>query len=248
MRKIDLQLFAEEEAVDETVEESTEEVVDETEDDDETVEEVEEEEEADDEPKPEPKKKSRPKDSVPLSKYMEEKRKRQEYERLLASQEDQKKLLDKKQELVNRGWPESEAEMLARQEVERDRDRLEMKSRTAEYDIRDLARSDDFFSDAEAFKDEIKEKMLSLNIDARDAYMLVRGPARMQEVQLEREQRDVAERRTNKQTKKIENASAAPVKSPYKLDADDKKALAELQKAQPNAGWTPEKYAKLMKE
>src|SRR5690606_22965790 len=144
---------------------------------------------------------------------------------------------------VQRGYPEPEARNLAEEKVRQEQELSSVRDMKYDMEIRDLTK-DTFFADADTFKSELKEKMKSLNIGAEEAYMMVRGRARAQEIKLETEQRAAVK----KKTKKPAGAKPSPVTSPYKLDEHDKKALAELQKAQPETGWTVEKYHKLMKE
>jgi len=228
---IDLQLFAEEP-------EEEPRIVEEPEEPEEPEEEPEEpEEEPDSEPEP-------AHDSVPLAKYMEEKKRRQEAEKVLAQKETEKQRYALKQSLMERGWPEPEAEIQAREQAERDALLKNLQRKTYEMDVRNLAQSNEFFADAEAFKSEILEQMERLDIGAKEAYMMLRGDVRTREMLTKQQQRAA----TKKPAKKVENASPTPVKSQYPLTAEERKVLAELQRAQPGAGWTAEKYTKLMKQ
>src|SRR5208337_5553970 len=98
---------------------------------------------------------------------------------------------------------------------------------------------------AESFAEEIKEKMAEWKCNAETAYMAIRGRSRTVEFQREQQQREIAKKQSP--AKKIENAAPTPVKAKYQLDETDKKALAGLLKAQPEANWTVEKFWKLMK-
>lgn len=196
-----------------------------------------------------------PQDSVPLAKFMAEKKKRQEAERLLQDKAMQDELNQRKTEkyrdYLNRGYPEQEAWRLADESATREADdkraRDKYESKLFEIELKELARTDQFFADAETFKDEIRAKMKKFDCSLSEAYMLVRGPSRTREVTLQTEQRAKAKQAQAK-PRNIATSTAQPMKSKYNLDADDRKALAELQKAQPGAGWTVEKYHKIMKE
>ena len=237
--RMNLQKFAESMEPIETVEPVIEEpVVDETVVDDEVDEPVVDDELVEELPKPS--------DHVPLTKYMAEKKKRQELERMLSQQEAERNELNVAQQYLERGYPEFEARNLAKRDVSHDRELESLKSRFQDTEIKDLSRSGDFYSDAETFTDEIKDKMKSLNISAKDAYMLIRGETRSYEVQLKKEQRAAAQRKQTT-SKTVTTAKPTAPTSPYKLDEDDKKALGALQKAQPDSGWSVEKYYKLMK-
>lgn len=185
-------------------------------------------------------------DHVPLNKYMAEKKRRQELEKLFAQQEAEREKIRIAQEYMSQGYPEQTALYHANQIVSQRQEANEVKAKLLDFEVRDLAKSDPFFADAETYKDEIKGKMRELKCSAEEAYMLLRGRSRTREYQLEQEQRAVAKRR-KATTKKVENASPDAPKNPYPLDEHDEKALAELQKAMPDAGWTREKYYKMMK-
>lgn len=186
------------------------------------------------------------KESVPLSKYISERKRRQEAERVLTGQQIERDRMKLVQQLIDRGWPEDEAQVQAQEKINQWLEIERLKDKQLDYDIRELATADEFYSDAASYKDAIKEKMRAYNVDAKEAYMLIRGRSRMRELQLQNEQR-MAAKRSKIKTKKVENAKPLPVSAPYKLDDYDKKALAELQKAQPEAGWNAEKYFKTMK-
>ena len=253
MLDMDLQLFADEEAgesidSDQVVEESG---VDEQIDVEEVDEPINEDEQVEEQPKrnnEDEQVKEHPKqnDTVSLARFMQEKRKRKDLERVLSQQEAERKELKVVQGYIERGYPEFEATTLAKRDVTHDRELESLKSRFQDSEIKDLSRSGDFFSDAETFADEIKDKMKSLNIGAKDAYMLVRGETRSQEVQLKKEQRAAVQRK-QATSKTVTTAKATAPTSPYKLDENDKKALVGLQRAQPDGGWSVEKYYKLMK-
>lgn len=245
-RKMDLQLFGEEEKPEEQVEQpevETEEVENQEEVLEETPEETQEEKLPEEEAKSKPEPKQ---DSVPLAKYLAEKKKRQEYEKVLAQQAAEKEKMQLVQQLIERGWPEYEAAIQAEEKIKQKQESEQLKSKLLDLDIKELAGSDPFYADAYSFKDDIKAKMRELGVSAEEAYMLLRGRVRTREIQLENEQRAAA-RRKETAPKRIDTAPPTPPKSPYKLDDDDKKALAKLQEVQPDAGWTVEKYWKLMK-
>lgn len=239
MLEMNLQLFAEEEEVEEQEETQEQEQEEEQEEASEETEETEEEQEEVD-------KKPAKNDSVPLSKYLTEKKRRQEVEKLFAQQASEREKLQLREDFVRRGYPDEEADYLAGEKVKQKQRDEQVQSKLVDMEIKDLARGDSFYADAESFKDEIKEKMREKGVDAEEAYMLIRGKARVREVKLEEEQRNLAQRRKTT-TKKVENAPSSAAKNPYPLDDADKKALAGLQKMSPDAQWNVEKYYKLMK-
>ncbi len=190
--------------------------------------------------------KSQKSESVPLSKYMQEKKRRQDLEKQLATDRAEREKLRLKDDLVNRGWPEYEAELQATEKVRQQENERKLQDKLTDMEIKDLVRSDSFYADAETFKDDLKEKMLELNCDAETAYMLVRGKSRTREMQVEREATSQARKQSAAAKKTVTAASSQP-KNPYPFDDHDKKALAGLQEAQPDAKWTVEKYYKMIK-
>lgn len=194
-----------------------------------------------------------PQDSVPLAKYMAEKKKRQEAERILIEQqtkdETNRAIVSEYQAFLQRGYPEKEAWLLAADKVNQAKATQALTEKTEaklfKLELRDFAKSDAFYADAASFEDEIRAKMQKLDCTMQEAYMMVRGPARTREFNLQQEQRSKAKQGKNRT---LPTSGSQPLKSKYNLDADDRKALAGLQKAQPNAGWTAEKYYREMKE
>lgn len=201
-------------------------------------------------------------DKVPLATLMEEKRKRKDLERQL--REFKEKQLDAdvvltktqlKQKYVAKGVDEDLAEAFAEEfaslksEV-RKASFKELEDSTIDDDLKELAK-DGFFSDAPVYKKEILDlqksfKAKGIDLDVEDAYFKVRGKSRLNEYRTEIEQKALLNRR-NAEDKALPSATPAAVKDPYPLDENDKKALAGLQKAMPDAGWTAEKYYKNMK-
>jgi hypothetical protein len=206
------------------------------------------------EPEPKPKRGELSKDAAAiLAKLQAEKKRRQELEaelnKVRLSREKEKLV----QDFVARGWPEEEAANMAEDRISQKMDNIqqrqeseEIKLKLADIEIKDLT-NDSFFADAESFSEEIKEKMAELKCDAETAYMALRGKARMKEFQQEQDQRSLV-KKAQTPAHKIENASPVAIKAKYQLDDADKKALAGLQKAQPEAGWNVEKFWKMMKE
>ena len=264
-RMMDLQLFAEEESADkaeetkpdETTEEETK-AEDTAEDAEQTETETKETEAKTDdeeegtegervEKEPEP-------EVVPLAKFMQEKKRRQELERTFAQQKSDQELQQYKYDLVGKGWREDAAEMLARQEMRLRDQETRIETAHMKTEIERLAvKKDVFFSDAEAFEDELLEKMRSLKVSAEEAYMMLRGKTRMHELQQQAEQRTAAKRKKTgqpKAQKEVETATPRSIEPKYKLSQVDKDAAAGLRKMQKERGqpvtWTDEAYYKMM--
>lgn len=200
--------------------------------------------------------------SVPEATFLEEKKRRKELEHQLREfkEKDVEKdsLLTKtqlKQKYIDKGFDEELADSLAEEfaamksEV-RKASFKELDNSAIDDDLKELAR-DSFFSDAPTYKNEIQAlvkdyKAKGIELDVEEAYFKIRGKSRMREYRTDIEQKALLDRRKGEE-KKLPNSNPAPTKDPYPLDDTDKKALEGLQKAQPSAGWTAEKFYKLMK-
>ena len=197
---------------------------------------------------------------VPLATLLEEKKRRKELEKRLRILEE--KELDSdiistrskiKQKYINKGYAEDLAESLAEDFAdlrgELRRSKVEKKDYLDE-EIDDLAR-DSFYSDAAAFKKEIKAKLKEFSdkgvtLEVEDAYNLVRSPkAKLREVKEDTEQKELVRKASETKKTVTPNASGSSPKNPYPLDEDDKKALSHFQKLYPEGGWTAEKYYKI---
>jgi hypothetical protein len=194
---------------------------------------------------------------VPLATLLEEKKRRKELEKRLRVLEE--KELDTevistrekiKQKYISKGYAEDLAESLAEDFAELKGELRRSKVEKKDYldeEIDDLAR-DSFYSDAAAFKKEIKAKLKEFSdkgvtLEVEDAYNLVRSPkAKLREVKEDKEQKDLVKRASETKKTIVPNATGASPKNPYPLDDTDKKALAHFQKLYPEGGWTAEKY------
>lgn len=185
-------------------------------------------------------------ETVPLSKYLEEKSKRKNYEKKLKEQEDsgiQAQLIEKWE---NQGFDRDTAIQYASVEYNQYVIQQKLAKLEAENEIADLTKKDGFYADALTYKNEIQKLMQSKNLNAEEAYSVLRGKQRQLELKDDTEQKELYKRRGKNSAKLSTSASINP-KNPYPLDDTDKKALLGLQKAQPNANWNAEKYYKMMK-
>jgi hypothetical protein len=165
-----------------------------------------------------------------------------------------------KTEYLDAGYDEKSAEMLSKHLAEIREVAMTKKQPSLEDqildEINDLAETDEFYSDALKYQDnivlkirEFKNKGADLSVE--DAYILVRNArVRHREVTANKKQREILR---NKQTGKtgktnVPTGKGTPLKQTYKLDDNDKKALTELQKAQPDKNWTSKKYYEIMKK
>jgi hypothetical protein len=190
--------------------------------------------------------KTKKNDSVPLSKYLEEKSKRKTYEKKLKEQEDsgiQAQLIEKWE---NQGFDRDTAIQYAGVEYNQYVIQQKLSKLEAENEIADLSKKDGFYADAVSYKKEIHKLMQAKNLNAEEAYNVLRGKQRQLELKDDTEQKELYKRR-GKNTAKLSSSASINPKNPYPLDDTDKKALLGLQKSQPNASWNPEKYYKMMK-
>ena len=182
-------------------------------------------------------------DTVPISVYLSEKEKRKKAEQQLTLlYETSEKESIRKQWLAD-GYDEKFAEAMALIQCDLALQKRKSKSDMLEDEIMSLAKSDSFYSDAAAYKLDIANLMETKGLSAEDAYMVVRGRSRTREVREDVEQLTLVNRRQDPivQNEPTSMTSGAP-RNPYPLDANDNKALEMLQKSQPWASWTAEKY------
>jgi len=200
--------------------------------------------------------------SVPLSTYLELKNKYKSTKKEYAELKDKtidKDLLEYKENIKNKyvkeGYNEDLAEMLANDLSEM---RASIQQRDSKYayieeDIEDLS-SDPIFRDIGDYKESIIEKIKETkkkgyDLTVEDAYIIVsRGNTRtkLKDRKINDTQREILNRKNKGTTTMNVATSSSNSSTPkYKLDQDDRKALIELQKMQPDAKWTPEKYYKM---
>lgn len=207
-------------------------------------------------PKEEPKE-----ETVPLSVFLKTKNELKEFKKKATDLENAnldseiaKKKAELHQKAIGKGFTPEFAEFFTEQMTEI---RQELKSLKApketlyDDDIEDLAK-DELTGDAKEYKTEIIAKIKEfkdkgIEIDAETAYFKVRNPKqRLKELVLDREQK-MQLKRSEGEEKEVPPSTPTQPKTQYPLDETDKKALANLQKIQPEAGWTNEKFFKLMK-
>jgi hypothetical protein len=194
---------------------------------------------------------NRDKETVPLAAHIETKRMLSDTKRRLAELERQRNLdlaeraqTDIARKLEDLGYTPEAAKAEAEERYQSKRKLDQIEQRLLNSEILELSKSNEVYADAMTYKDDIRAKMQELDVDAEQAYLLVRGSSRMKEIATATEQRALAKRGATSD-KRVESSSATSVKTPYNLSATDRKALKGLQEAQPDMGWTAEKYHKL---
>lgn len=204
-------------------------------------------------------------ETVPLKTFLELKNKykltKKEYIDLKdrSLDEDLKAYRDKiKSKYVKKGYDEEFADLISEDLAEM---RTSLSNKKNNYDeiildeIEEL-KKDPLFSDADEYRHEIinkikETKKKGYDLDIEDAYLIVsrQGRNRLKEQKVNDTQREVLKRK-NKGTGKtnVATSGSSSTAPKYVLDEHDKIALKQLQKMQPDAKWTIEKYYKTMKE
>lgn len=196
-------------------------------------------------------------ESVPLKKYLSEKQRRKEIEKKLREIEDKSidtEIINKRNALkdkyIKAGYDEELSNMLAEDmtAVLSEAKKVAKKDADATFkeDIFDLAESDSFYEDATAYETQLIP-LMKKGFTAEEAYIKLRGNARMREVMLNKEQVSAVKRKEI-ESKKVATSTSSKANNPYPLDDRDKKALKQLQESFPDAGWTSEKYYNKMKK
>lgn len=197
-------------------------------------------------------------DRVPLNKFLEEKKKRKELEKKMrefeAKEQDSKRqsaIEEIRKIALEKEFDEDTADMFTTlfEKTMSFQPKADPLTEQVNEDIAELAEtSPDIFK----YKKEITEKVKKFakvgeELTVEEAYRLVAPQSlKMTEMQTDLEQKAALRRRESYENKQL-NSSSKELKSKYQLDEADKKALAGLQKYQPNAGWNEEKYYKTMK-
>lgn len=208
---------------------------------------------------------------VPLRKYEEERKKRQEVESKLLAQNimlkkfqetEAEKAVDaevttykesKRKKYIDAGYEESLANILAEDLAEVYKKSLIVKTSVeseAKIDknvlaVAELKNSDEFFDNADAYSEKIIEKMKKLDLTAREAYMLVVDPiARQKEIAQRNSasKKDGSGAKTNKSLASSENTK--PKDGVSGLSKSHMRVLKELQKDDPEGEWDVGKYKK----
>jgi hypothetical protein len=200
-------------------------------------------------------------ETVPLSVFLKQKTEAKTLKKRLAEVESSKYDADienqktsLEQKLAENGIDENLKAVLSEQFANIRKELKSVKVPQDDFDdeIDDLTKNE-MTSDAKTYKDAIVAKYKELkakgaDIDMETAYYMVRSPRlRMKEIIEEKEQKQALKRQEVETKPSTPQSAPSSPKSPYPLDEDDKKALKGLQYAQPNAGWTEERYFKIMK-
>jgi hypothetical protein len=179
-------------------------------------------------------------EAVPLSKYMKERKDRQEAERKLAEYKTAKERTEQENKYVQDGVSPETAKIIAAQD-----ERLaKFEDAQITNQIKELAKSD-FYSDAESHTDELKEAIKNYKVSAEQAYMMTQWSPLKQKEWAEKQVQLALYKDGEKE---IEPGPAGTTKpKTYPLwDKHDDAAYSELRKAMP--GLTKEEYYKLAHE
>jgi hypothetical protein len=180
------------------------------------------------------------KEEVPLSKYMKEKKQRQEAERKLAEYEAAQERTEQENKYVQNGVDPQVAKHFAEQDAKF----AKLEETRILGEIKELSKKD-LYSDAGDHTDDIKKAMQTYGVPADQAYMMtVWNDLKAKE--FSEKQAQLALYKENAEEKEIETGpSGIEKQKTYSLwDKNDDLALRELQKAMPDAKWTKESYYK----
>lgn len=201
-----------------------------------------------------------PQDTVPLKSHLEVKKKLREtkmrLEELEAKEYTEKvrtKRESVKQKWISKGFDEDTANMMA-DEIAGVYEEIGAAKQTqqetvVDEEIEELA-EDDFYSDIKTYKKEIKNKIsrfkkVGENLTVEEAYLMVVGPrTKYRDSSIRNQQKTILNNKKNGSESRpnVKTAASSNSKNPYPLDANDKKALVGLKKAQPDSNWTEKKY------
>lgn len=142
---------------------------------------------------------------------------------------------------VEQGLDHQTAQMLVAQQ--RQLEQMQRELQRQRFDVEaEVLKKDPFFADIEDYREDL-EPLVQKGLTLQQAYMALRGPARMEEMKREIEQRMIADR-TKKQSAKVDTSvtGGAAKKGTRVQLTPDELAIAKL------AGMTPEEYFKFKKQ
>lgn len=203
------------------------------------------------------------KDQVPLAKHLDTKNQLKEAKRKLAELEDSKKsdevknkTAEIKKKWIDKGYSEEAAQDMADVigdvlETVQSKD-TSNKDMLIKSEIEDL-KADPFYKDIGVYSDKIKDKMaiaskLGSNLSVEEAYLLVVGVKnKLKESKIDSEVKESLKNKTKGSSTGSNVAnSGGSANNAIQLSPEDRKALAGLQKMQPDAKWTTKKYYEMM--
>ncbi len=176
-------------------------------------------------------------ESVPLPKYMSEKKKRQDLERQIATLKAAQERTEQENQYVKDGVDPETAKLIAAQDAKL----AKLEDARISDEIQSLAQKE-MYSDAVEHAEAIKKAMKDYGVTADRAYMMT--------VWDDLKAKEFSEKQAQlalyKEEQEIEPGPAGVKKQKTfpNWTKDDDEALKGLQKAQPNAGWTKETYYK----
>jgi ribosomal protein L22 len=194
-----------------------------------------------------------PEEKVSLKKYMEMKRKAKELENTLNEKkfDDDIKIFKNsiKEKYKSKGFDPDLADLISDDIADMKSQLLGIKKQdNLKEDIQDLIKENPLYKDAINWeKDITKELKANKGLTLELAYIKARGGLNriLQENKIE--DNLTPKKKLSNNAQPTTSSGNGRMESKFKLDADDKKALAMLQKYQPDKKWTAEKYFKSKK-
>lgn len=201
------------------------------------------------------------KETVPLATYLEIKSELKKLKSKVSdfevSRQDEE-LVNKRKSLVtkyqNRGYDDDQANDLADDQMEIYTELANIRKTKVnsfiDEEIAELSQ-ESVFSDIKNYTDVIKKKInqakkAGFDLSVKEAYLNTVGiETKLKELSIHN---SLKERKTGTiSNDNVPTSNTGKPKEKFPLDRHDAKALAELQKAQPRANWTKEKYYNMMK-
>ena len=206
------------------------------------------------------------KDTVPLATHLETKNALKQAKKKLAQIEDDK--LDEqsknmfnetKQRWLDKGYDDNLANAIAHEITNLGQNIIKQKQTNIEKmidsEIEEISQ-DKFYEDIGQYAKSIKAKIAKaktagIDLGIKEAYLsLVGVDNKLQEINthesIKKQQMNTQEGSTKGVN--VGTSTSTSTKTAYNLDSNDKKALVELKKMQPEAGWTEKKYYEMMKK
>ena len=203
-------------------------------------------EDAGEDPEREPSENNPEKKQVPLAVLLEERRKRRELEKKVNALSYLQDKDSVRQSWIDAGYDEDFSTRQAELVSLVNNVAAKLQNNEMNMEIKELSVSDDYFSDAMRYKDELKKIMVEKGVDAEKAYMLLRGTDRRNEYVNDHAQRKAIVRSKEPNKRSSMQSSGGTSEPAYSLSPADKRALSELQKIQPDSKWNEKKYYEMM--
>lgn len=132
------------------------------------------------------------------------------------------------QQLINQGMDPVLAQSYAKDQTRLAQYEHSIKEKERNLELKELT-SETFYQDAELFRDELFDYAERHNLSLRDAYMVIRGPERMKEIERQTEQRVINNQKKKLKTKvDVKPSGANKPKPKIQLTKDELDVAKEM--------------------